>query len=101
MSFLNGKGSTVSNLDIRIVPKGYFIDKSFHIFKGENEYIRKIIKYSPNLNLENPSQVFDPTDPRRRFVRSNKSDVVASLQDDKVKQMIKLIINRRIMNLRN
>ena len=73
VSFLNSKRLPVALIDLRIIPHGFYINKSWHLFKGENETIRKTLLYSPNSLVKG-----DVNTGKKYSIRSDKDQVVSS-----------------------
>lgn len=82
VSFLNTKKVPVAILDIRVNPRNYYVGRVLRLFRGENENIRRTIRFA-NLeqhpSSEKISTIYDSANPKTKYLRCNKGDVVCSL----------------------
>ncbi|KAI8929906.1 hypothetical protein BC831DRAFT_441572 [Entophlyctis helioformis] len=86
ISIIGNDDQPVAILSLSVSPRPYYVDRVIRLFRGEDELVRKVIRYplgnsskkSPVINRDGTAAVFDTSNPGQLYVRSNIADAVCT-----------------------
>lgn len=82
---MNSKDLPAAILRLSISPVAYYVDRVMRLFRGEDDIVRKLIRYPMSLKAsaleKDASGVLESSKSGKVYVRSNLNNVICSLNE--------------------